>query len=184
MHLQISQFEYTSSILNYVWLSRGIARICRIFVYRLSSSDNRSIKKFVSSCVFKQKKYRTIRHKLYWSIVVVSVRILRDNSLIKSVFFININTHYKNLPTCCILFGYYATNIIAIYIIPLNLRKAIPDRFLFNRALLQYTRLVLLYNKSYIDLIWSLRVIRGISAGGLNYRDAINVTLALVYLCM
>jgi len=104
MHLQISQFEYTSSILNYVWLSRGIARICRIFVYRLSSSDNRSIKKFVLSYVFKQKKYRTIRHKLYWSIVVVSVRILRDNSLIKSVFFININTYYKNLPTCLLHF--------------------------------------------------------------------------------
>ena len=104
--------------------------------YRLSSSDNRSIKKFVSY-VFKQKKYRTIRHKLYWSIVVVSVRILRDNSLIKSVFFININTHYKNLPTCCILFEYYATNIIAIY----NTIKPTQSysRFLFNRALLQYT---------------------------------------------
>lgn len=115
-------------------LSRGIAKIHRIFVYRLSSSDNRSIRKsFVSSCI-KQKKYITIRHKLYWSIVVVSVRILRDNSLIKLVSFININTHYKNLPICCILFGYYTTNIIAIYITPLNLRKITSGSYLIARC--------------------------------------------------
>lgn len=72
-------------------------------------------------------------------------------------------------------------NIIAIYnaVKPTQKLPAVG-----SYLIAQYfsTRALLLYNKSYIDLIWSLRVIRGISAGGLNYNDAINVTAASVHL--
>lgn len=52
--------------------------------------------------------------------------------------------------------------------------QSTPDRFLLNHHALLQSRALLLYNK-YIDLIWSLRVIRRISTDELNYSDAKNV---------